>query len=145
MLKEMQRDTVHLRTVTLGMEKREEQINKESLLKIRGIVGKELFERVQKYAAVASWKLWIEEDVKSRLLKPELNSLGRKYGVERRGDRDEHLLLKIEAYEHTSGCALRVPKIVRFRPDKKIEEIDSMKKLHELYKMQYERHPFHSL
>jgi len=78
-------------------------------------------------------------------LKLELNSLGRKYGVERKGDSDERLLLKIEAYEHTSGYALRVPKIVRFRPDKKIEEIDSMKKLHELYKMQYARHSFQSL
>jgi len=36
------------------MEKREEQIDKESLLKTREIVGKELFERLQKYGAGAS-------------------------------------------------------------------------------------------
>jgi len=50
-----------------------------------------------------------------------------------------------ETDEYTSGYALRVPKIVRFRPDKKIEEIDSVEKLHKLYEMQYERHPFQSL
>lgn len=50
-----------------------------------------------------------------------------------------------EAYEYTRGYSLEVPKIARFRPNKKIEEIDSMKKLHELYKMQYEWHPFQSL
>ncbi len=47
--------------------------------------------------------------------------------------------------EYTSGYALRVPKIVRFRPDKRIAEIDSIKKLHKLYEMQYERHPLKSL
>ncbi|MDH5437668.1 MAG: ATP-dependent DNA ligase [Candidatus Bathyarchaeota archaeon] len=50
-----------------------------------------------------------------------------------------------ETDNYTSGYALRVPKIVRFRPDKKIEEIDSVEKLHKLYEMQYERHPFRSL
>ncbi len=47
-----------------------------------------------------------------------------------------------ESDEYTSGYALRVPKIVRFRPDKKVQEIDNVKKLHKLYEMQYERHPF---
>jgi len=50
-----------------------------------------------------------------------------------------------EADEYTSDYALMVPKIVRFRPDKKIEEIDSIEKLHKSYEMQYERHPFQSL
>jgi len=50
-----------------------------------------------------------------------------------------------ETDEYTSGFALRVPKIVRFRPDKKIEEVDSVEKLHKLYEMQYDRHPFQSL
>ena len=50
-----------------------------------------------------------------------------------------------ETDEYTSGYALRVPKIVRFRPDKKVEEIDDLKKLHKLHEMQYERHPFQSL
>ncbi|MFB0501943.1 MAG: DNA ligase, partial [Candidatus Bathyarchaeia archaeon] len=50
-----------------------------------------------------------------------------------------------ETDEYTSGYALRVPKVVRFRSDKKIGEIDSIEKLHKLYEMQYERHPFQSL
>jgi len=50
-----------------------------------------------------------------------------------------------ETEEYTSGYALRVPKVVRFRPDKKIEEIDNVGKLSKLYELQYERHPFQSL
>lgn len=50
-----------------------------------------------------------------------------------------------ETDEYTSVYALRVSKIVRFRPDKKIEEIDSIGKMQKLYEMQYERHPFKSL
>ncbi|MFQ5999393.1 MAG: ATP-dependent DNA ligase [Candidatus Bathyarchaeia archaeon] len=50
-----------------------------------------------------------------------------------------------ETDEYTSGYALRVPKVVRFRPDKKVEEIDNVGKLSKLYEMQYERHPFQSL
>jgi len=50
-----------------------------------------------------------------------------------------------ETDDYTSGYALRVPKIVRFRPDKKVEEIDNLEKLHKLHEMQYERHPFQSL
>jgi DNA ligase-1 len=50
-----------------------------------------------------------------------------------------------ETDEYTSGFALRVPKIVRFRPDKKVEEIDDVGKLGKLHEMQYERHPFKSL
>jgi len=50
-----------------------------------------------------------------------------------------------ETDEYTSGYALRVPKVVRFRPDKKVEEIDNVGKLHKLYEMQYERHPFQTL
>ena len=42
--------------------------------------------------------------------------------------------------EYTSGYALRVPKIARFRPDKKIEEIDTVEKLSKLYELQYERY-----
>jgi len=33
-----------------------------------------------------------------------------------------------EADEYTRGYSLEVPKIVRFRPDKKIKEIDSIEK-----------------
>lgn len=41
--------------------------------------------------------------------------------------------------EYTSGYALRVPKFVRFRPDKSIEDIDTLEKMHSLHKLQYER------
>jgi DNA ligase-1 len=41
--------------------------------------------------------------------------------------------------EYTSGYALRVPKVVRFRPDKNVDEIDSVDKLQKLYEGQYER------
>jgi DNA ligase-1 len=50
-----------------------------------------------------------------------------------------------ETDEYTSGYALRVPKIVRFRPDKKIDEIDDLAKLRKLYELQYERYPARSL
>ncbi|MGB9854053.1 MAG: ATP-dependent DNA ligase [Candidatus Bathyarchaeales archaeon] len=43
--------------------------------------------------------------------------------------------------EYTSGYALRVPKIVRFRTDKTVEEIDGIEKLKRLYELQYERYP----
>ncbi|RLI29713.1 hypothetical protein DRO50_01020 [Candidatus Bathyarchaeota archaeon] len=47
--------------------------------------------------------------------------------------------------EYTSGYALRVPKVVRFREDKKVEEIDDVNKLAKLYELQYERHPIKEL
>lgn len=47
--------------------------------------------------------------------------------------------------EYTSGYALRVPKIVRFRTDKALEEIDSVEKLKKLYELQYERFPTKSI
>jgi DNA ligase-1 len=50
-----------------------------------------------------------------------------------------------ETDEYTSGYALRVPKIVRFRPDKKVEDIDDIAKLRKLYELQYERYPTKSL
>ena len=43
--------------------------------------------------------------------------------------------------EYTSGFALRVPKVVRFRPDKSVEEIDTIENLQKLYELQYERYP----
>jgi DNA ligase-1 len=46
-----------------------------------------------------------------------------------------------ETDEYTSGYALRVPKIVRFRTDKTVDEIDSIEKLKRLYELQYERYP----
>jgi len=45
-----------------------------------------------------------------------------------------------ETDEYTSGYALRVPKIIRFRNDKTIEEIDNLDKLKKLYELQYERY-----
>ncbi len=50
-----------------------------------------------------------------------------------------------ETDEYTSGFALRVPKVVRFRHDKKVEEIDDVGKLQKLYELQYERYPLKSL
>ena len=50
-----------------------------------------------------------------------------------------------ETDEYTSGFALRVPKIVRFRTDKSVSEIDSLEKLKKLYELQYERYPVQSL
>ena len=50
-----------------------------------------------------------------------------------------------ETGEYTSGFALRVPKIVRFRTDKTISEIDTVEKLQRLYEFQYERYPVHSI
>ncbi len=41
--------------------------------------------------------------------------------------------------EYTSGFALRVPKVVRFRPDKTIDEIDTVEKMQTLYELQYDR------
>jgi len=46
-----------------------------------------------------------------------------------------------ETDKYTSGFALRVPKIVRFRPDKEVGEIDTLEKLSRLYEMQYDRYP----
>jgi DNA ligase-1 len=50
-----------------------------------------------------------------------------------------------ETQDYTSGYALRVPKIVRFRLDKKVEEIDDLDKLKKLYELQYERYPVQTL
>jgi len=50
-----------------------------------------------------------------------------------------------ETDEYTSGYALRVPKIVRFRTDKTIDEIDTLEKLKKLYELQYERYPMQSI
>lgn len=50
-----------------------------------------------------------------------------------------------ETEEYTSGFALRVPKIVRFRADKSINEIDTVEKLKKLFELQYDRYPSQSL
>ncbi|HEX69489.1 MAG TPA: DNA ligase, partial [Candidatus Bathyarchaeota archaeon] len=50
-----------------------------------------------------------------------------------------------ETDEYTSGFALRVPKIVRFRTDKTVDEIDNVEKLRKLFELQYERYPSQSL
>jgi len=50
-----------------------------------------------------------------------------------------------ETDEYTSGYALRVPKVVRFRLDKKVDEIDDLSKLKKLYELQYERYPVQTL
>jgi len=50
-----------------------------------------------------------------------------------------------ETEDYTSGYALRVPKVVQFRPDKGVEEIDNIDKLKRLYELQYERYPVQTL
>jgi len=50
-----------------------------------------------------------------------------------------------ETDEYTSGYALRVPKIVRFRADKTVNDIDTLEKLQKLYELQYERYPAQTL
>lgn len=50
-----------------------------------------------------------------------------------------------ETDEYTSGYALRVPKIVRFRADKTVNDIDTVEKLQKLYELQYERYPVQTL
>jgi DNA ligase-1 len=50
-----------------------------------------------------------------------------------------------ETDEYTSGFALRVPKVVRFRMDKNVGDIDIVEKLKKLYELQYDRYPTQSL
>jgi len=50
-----------------------------------------------------------------------------------------------ETDEYTSGFALRVPKIIRFRADKTVSDIDSNEKLRKLYEWQYERYPANTI
>lgn len=50
-----------------------------------------------------------------------------------------------ETDEYTSGFALRVPKIVRFRDDKTVDEIDTVDKIKKLYTLQYERFPMNTI
>ena len=50
-----------------------------------------------------------------------------------------------ETEDSTSGYALRVPKIVRFRLDKTVEEVDNLEKLKKLFELQYERYPIQTI
>jgi len=50
-----------------------------------------------------------------------------------------------ETDEYTSGFALRVPKVIRFRTDKTINEIDTNEKLKKLFELQYERYPANTI
>jgi DNA ligase-1 len=50
-----------------------------------------------------------------------------------------------ETGETTSGYSLRVPKVVRFRTDKNVGEIDDLNKLKKLFELQYERYPVQTL
>jgi DNA ligase-1 len=50
-----------------------------------------------------------------------------------------------ETQEYTSGYALRVPKLVRFRFDKQVDDIDDLNKIRKLYELQYERYPVQTL
>ena len=47
---------------------------------------------------------------------------------------------EIQASEEcTSGYALRVPKVVRFKLNKNVDDIDTYEKITQLYENQYER------
>jgi DNA ligase-1 len=50
-----------------------------------------------------------------------------------------------ETDDTTSGYSLRVPKVVRFRTDKTVGEIDDLNKLMKLFELQYERYPVQTL
>ena len=41
--------------------------------------------------------------------------------------------------EYTSGYALRVPKVVRFKLDKNVDDVDTSEKTRQLYESQYDR------
>jgi DNA ligase-1 len=41
--------------------------------------------------------------------------------------------------EYTSGYALRVPNVVRFKLDKNVDDVDTSEKITQLYESQYER------
>ncbi len=69
-------------------------------MSIREFVGEELFNRMQKYGTMESWRLWIKEYVKSKVLMLELEELGAKYGIERKSQDYKHFLLKVKACEY---------------------------------------------
>lgn len=104
---ESSRSTRHVERVrseaSLERETQEEQVDEEPFLMIRKVVGEELFERMQKYGSMEIWELWVKEYVRSKLSELEMENLGGLYGIERKGDSDEHFLLKIKAYEYLSG------------------------------------------
>jgi DNA ligase 1 len=43
----------------------------------------------------------------------------------------------MKSERHESGFALRFPRIVRLRPDKPVEEIDTLARVEEIYSSQY--------
>jgi len=89
----------------------------------------------------------------SNLPEETMNALATIIEENRRGEDEEGIFVKPavvvevtyqeiqETDEYTSGYALRVPKIVRFRTDKSVEDIDTLDKIKKLYELQYERYP----
>lgn len=51
-----------------------------------------------------------------------------------------HRILERSQQASLDQISERVPKIIRFRHDKKIDEIDDIEKVRKLYEMQYERY-----
>jgi len=93
----------------------------------------------------------------SNLSEDNMEALRRIVETTRTGEDDEGVFVKPtvvleatcqeiqETGDYTSGYALRVPKVVRFRLDKKVEEIDDLTKMKKLYELQYERYPVQTL
>lgn len=93
----------------------------------------------------------------SNLPEETMDTLATTIDTTRKGEDDEGVFVKPsvvvevtyqeiqETDVYTSGYALRVPKIVRFRTDKTVDEIDSIDKLKRLYELQYERYPTQTL
>jgi DNA ligase-1 len=89
----------------------------------------------------------------SNLSDEAMDALGTIVEKTKTGDDDEGIFVKPsvvaevtyqeiqETGDYASGFALRVPKMVRFRMDKTVDEIDTVEKLRKLYELQYERFP----
>jgi len=129
-------------------------------------IVKALFGRGKRAGLYSSFLLAVRDPVEKRLFTIGRVSNLSEEGMEalrevventRMGEDDEGVFVKPtvvvevtyqevqETDETTSGYALRVPKLVRFRPDKRVEEIDDLEKLKKLYELQYERYPVQTL
>lgn len=93
----------------------------------------------------------------SNLPEEAMDALTRVVEKDKMGEDDEGVFVKPsvvvevtyqeiqETDEYTSGFALRVPKIVRFRMDKTVGDIDTVDKVKKLYELQYDRYLTKSL
>jgi len=129
-------------------------------------IVKALFGKGRRAGLYSSFLMAVRDPVKkklytigrvSNLSEENMEALRRIVDATKTGEDDEGVFIKPtvvveatyqeiqETEEYTSGYALRVPKIVRFRPDKKVDEIDDLNKVKKLYELQYERYPVQTL